>query len=274
MTRASSSLSRQSPARRPPARPAARSNKSPARASTTGPAPIPYLEASERPGTSLIFLAPLILLYELYAAGVIAVGSPGALRADLHITAFLLIESLFRLLGAAGRHLPAIALVGMLLAAHIARQDRWRFHPGTLFGMAIESIGWAIPLLVLGWVAARHVPMAAGADANRLAVLCVGAGLYEEMVFRLILVTALSLVLRDLMGVPRNPALVVVLLTSGLLFALYHYLSPGEDFRLRTCVFRTAAGAYFGALFMVRGFGITAACHATYDLIVVGLLTP
>ena len=232
-----------------------------------------YLDESERPSTSLLLVMPFVVVYQLYAAGAILPSGPGAVLSTSHITAFLLIEELFRLMGVVGRHLPALALVAMLLAAHILRRDRWRFHPGTLFAMAIESIAWAVPLLVLGWIMARYLPLAIGGDSGRWAILCFGAGIYEEMVFRLILVTALSLILKDLIGLRTRSATVAILLASGLLFAMYHYLSPGEDFRLRTFVFRTLAGGYFGALFLLRGFGITALCHSTYDLVVVGLLT-
>jgi membrane protease YdiL (CAAX protease family) len=93
------------------------------------------------------------------------------------------------------------------------------------------------------------------------------------MVFRLLGVTLLSLILRDLLGLPNRWALGLVLLTSGILFSLYHYLSPDEHFRSSTFIFRTAAGTYFGLLYVLRGFGITAGTHAAYDLVVVVLLT-
>jgi membrane protease YdiL (CAAX protease family) len=64
----------------------------------------------------------------------------------------------------------------------------------------------------------------------------------------------------------------LALLVSGLLFALYHYLSPYEHFQLRTLVFRTLAGGYFGLLYLLRGFGVTAGSHSAYDLAVLLLL--
>jgi membrane protease YdiL (CAAX protease family) len=55
---------------------------------------------------------------------------------------------------------------------------------------------------------------------------------------------------------------------SSILFAAYHYLGQ-EAFHWRTFAFRTAAGAYFGAIFVLRGFGVTAGAHAAYDVILV-----
>jgi membrane protease YdiL (CAAX protease family) len=61
-----------------------------------------------------------------------------------------------------------------------------------------------------------------------------------------------------------------MVVSSSLLFSLYHYLGH-EQFDLRTFAFRTAAGAYFGAVFIFRGFGITAGTHAAYDIYIVAL---
>jgi hypothetical protein len=246
-----------------------------------GPAATPadagsgYLAASERPWASFVFLLPLVVWYELYASGWVGRGeSAGPNRDTAHITAFLLIDQFFALLGAVGRHLPAFALAAMLLAAHVARRDRWSLKLETLAAMAVESVVWALPIVVLGWVMARYTPLAdapptAGGDTGRAVALCVGAGVYEEMVFRLIGVTVLVLILKDVLRLPNRAALGMVLLASGVLFSLYHYLSPHEHFRLSTFGFRALAGGYFGLLFLLRGFGVTAGTHSAYDLIVV-----
>jgi hypothetical protein len=55
---------------------------------------------------------------------------------------------------------------------------------------------------------------------------------------------------------------------SSLLFAGYHYLGS-EPFIWQTFAFRTAAGLYFGVIFVFRGFGITAGSHAAYDVLIV-----
>lgn len=266
------------------ARPAGRdANRSPIETPTTrraaGPATPPaaaagsgYLAASERPWASFVFLLPLVIGYELYSLGWVGGGAAGPVRHGTHITAFLLIEHFFALLGAAGRHLPAFALTAMLLGAHVVRNDRWRLKPQTLAGMAAESLGWAVPLLVLGWAMARYVPLYAEADASRLVVLCFGAGVYEEMVFRLFGVTVLLLVLKDVLGLPKRASVCMALLSTGVLFSLYHHLNPDEHFELGTFAFRALAGGYFGVLYLLRGFGVTAASHAAYDVTVVMLL--
>jgi len=54
-----------------------------------------------------------------------------------------------------------------------------------------------------------------------------------------------------------------------LLFSAFHYIGPfGEPLRLESFVFRTLAGIAFSALYLTRGFGITAWTHALYDVAV------
>jgi hypothetical protein len=230
-----------------------------------------YLSESERPWASLLFVLPLVLLYALYTAGVFGSSTAAPYPSRIQqITAFTLVEELFSLFGAAGRHLPAFALVAMLLSAHLVRKDPWRLNLATIPKMAMEAIAWSAPLMVMGWILARFLPLSPSGPRTDLLFLCIGAGVYEELLFRLLAVTLLSLILRDLFALPPIWAWSINLILSGLLFSLYHYLSPHEVFAWRPFIFRTLAGVYLGLLFILRGFGITAGAHAVYDLIVVG----
>jgi hypothetical protein len=230
-----------------------------------------YLAESERPWGSLCFLLPLMAVYGLYAAGVIGAQSGGP-PANQHITAFLLVEELFEMLGATGRHLPAVALAVLLLIGQVARKNPWTLHVSTLIGMAAESLFWGLPLVVLGWVMARYLPLAGSGTHGNIVVLALGAGIYEEMLFRLIGVNFLNTLLRKGFGLPRSVAIPSILILSGVGFSLYHYLSPSEQFAWRPFLFRTLAGGYFGLLYLLRGFGVTAGSHSAYDLIVVTIL--
>jgi hypothetical protein len=243
-----------------------------------------YLEHSSSPLVSLVFVLPLILFYELGTRGAWGAGAgngPGVAPPQ-HVIAFTLLQQFFGLFGATGRSLPALAVVGILLAWHIARQDRWRVRWPTLGGMAIESALLSLPLLALSVLLAqllRIVPLLAGhpsLGASRmtpddLLILCLGAGIYEELVFRLILLTLLTLLVKDLLQFPAWASMLGVVLLSAVIFSGYHYLGS-EIFRWRTFAFRTLAGIYFGVLFLTRGFGVTAATHAAYDVLVLLIL--
>ncbi len=102
----------------------------------------------------------------------------------------------------------------------------------------------------------------------------VGAGIYEELVFRLILICVLMVLFQDLIGLNHSNAVVLSVLVSAALFSGHHHiLFVNGELELvdRLCwgkfIFRTMAGVYFAILFAIRGFGITAGTHAFYDII-------
>lgn len=102
----------------------------------------------------------------------------------------------------------------------------------------------------------------------------IGAGIYEEFVFRLVLICLLMLFLEDVLGLRYLPSITLAVIVSAVLFSAHHHilfvdgsLQRGEALALWPFVFRTAAGLYFAALFALRGFGIAAGTHAFYDII-------
>jgi len=138
--------------------------------------------------------------------------------------------------------------------------------------MTLESTLLALPLIVSGRELARYLPLAAvHASRQDTLIMSLGAGVYEELVFRLALFTVLSLVFRDILKIRSGWINLVILLMGALAFSGYHYLSPLEVFNWRSFAFRTLAGAYFGGIFLLRGFGITAATHSAYDVLILFL---
>jgi hypothetical protein len=102
----------------------------------------------------------------------------------------------------------------------------------------------------------------------------VGAGIYEELVFRLILICALMVLFQDVIGLSRQNAITLSVLMSAALFSAHHHivwidgrLARSAPFNWTEFGFRTIAGVYFAVLFAIRGFGITAGTHAFYDII-------
>ncbi|HUB26046.1 MAG TPA: CPBP family intramembrane glutamic endopeptidase [Tepidisphaeraceae bacterium] len=218
-----------------------------------------YLKKSERPLVSLVFLLPLIAVHEI-----------GWRISGSHLLAFQMLREFCDELGATGPFIPALVLIVSLLGWHLARHDKWTVEVNTLLGMALESLLLAIPLLALAAGMARWTwrPILAGflGPGPSQLVIALGAGIYEEMIFRLILITLLNILLVDMLKIPKIRAAILMVVISAVAFSFYHYLGA-ERFSWRTCLFRTAAGIYFGAIFICRGFGVTAGCHAIYDCI-------
>ena len=228
-----------------------------------------YLHESELPLTSLLLLLPLIIIYEVGTEYFTTAAQHGY---EQQIIAFTMMQRFFRLFGVHGQHLPAIAVATILLCWHVARKERWQISLPTLIGMSAESVLLALPLIAIARELPRYFPLAAVHSTRQdVIIMSLGAGVYEELVFRLILFSLLSLILKDAMRLQPFWVHLGVVLISALAFSGYHYLSPTEHFMWRSFIFRTLAGAYFGVVFLIRGFGITAACHASYDILILFL---
>ena len=225
-----------------------------------------YFHDSELPLTSLLFLLPLIITYEIGTQYFTTAAQHGR---DQQIIAFTMMQRFFRLFGVHGQHLPALAIATILLCWHLARKERWHVNLWTLLVMGGESVLLAMPLIAIARELPRYFPLwAMHAHQRDVIIMSLGAGVYEEMVFRLILFSLLSLLLKD--GFRFHSAWVHLGVVAGSAFAFsaYHYLSPAESFQWRSFIFRTVAGAYFGVIFLIRGFGVTAGSHAAYDILI------
>jgi len=228
-----------------------------------------YFEASRRPLEILFFLLPFIALYEYELLRVLR--SPEGLVTN---GAHLGILRLFDAFGfdAAALSLPGVLLVAILVGWHAAQRGPWIVDLGVVGRMYLESLALVVPLLVLAQVAVRALPLAGVEDFGALPLgariaVSIGAGIYEELVFRLLLIWVLLAALVDLAKFSRRVAVPIAVGLSALAFTVYHPLHA-EDGSLiaQRFAFYLAAGVYFGVLFLMRGFGIAVATHALYDI--------
>jgi hypothetical protein len=233
-----------------------------------------YWSRTREPLACLVFLAPLLIIYEVGVFWMTS-GDSDALRngADLWMRAGLDTFGLNHPL------VPPLVIVVGLMLWHVVGGYYWRVMPDTLAGMLAESLLFAFALVVVGQATdlvfqrvGSGPTMAFTRDHAERAISFVGAGIYEEVMFRLFLLPAFYAGFRVGCLPPRRAAALSIL-ASSLAFSLAHYIGPGADqLQLFTFTFRVMAGAFFAMLFFTRGFGITVGCHALYDLLVGVLL--
>jgi hypothetical protein len=141
--------------------------------------------------------------------------------------------------------------------------------------MAVESLVLAVALIGLsrfvdlGFARLERPPaLAAGGAGIAPLVGFLGAGVYEEALFRLALIPALFGAMR-LLQTPSVLAGTLAVTGSALLFSIAHHAgAPGEAFTWFAFIFRWLAGVFFAWVFVVRGFGIVVGTHAAYDILV------
>lgn len=250
-----------------------------------GPSPSGYFARSRTPLQILIFLLPLIVFYEIGSA-LWLVGSDGAFAED--IRARRLISQLFDSFGVNAIYLPGILILVVLIIWHVLTRDPWKVKPRIIGGMWIESLIWTVPLLVLGQLLFRLLlgDPAPAASASEIAshslgaraTISIGAGLYEELLFRMLAIAVIHLLLVDVGGLKSSTGTIAAVVISSAMFAVYHDVgvlpSRGGPTSVQwpELIFFFAAGVYFGALYIVRGFGIVIGVHALYDLAVLVIL--
>ena len=96
--------------------------------------------------------------------------------------------------------------------------------------------------------------------------LSLGAGVFEEIIFRVLLLNLLFLLLKPLLKSKVSAAVISVLVAS-FLFSMSHYIGTMADqWEWYSFMFRWVAGLLFTVLYFMRGFAITAYTHALYDI--------
>lgn len=233
-----------------------------------------YWQLSRSHRYSLIFALPLLVLYELLEAVSPVRAQGGVIRngADVVLT------SLFTLLfGVRGPLVFMAVVIGVAL--WLIRRDRTAgsLRASVFTRMVGESLVLSLVLGLVVGTATMHVvgplrALAAGGGLNGTPLerltLAIGAGLYEELLFRVIIVALLANGFR-LLGASRLVGGALATVIGALLFSAFHYIGAyGDPLRLESFVFRTIAGLAFSALYLLRGFGITAWTHALYDVAV------
>ncbi|MCZ6629669.1 MAG: CPBP family glutamic-type intramembrane protease [SAR324 cluster bacterium] len=189
---------------------------------------------------------------------------------------------------------PMTATLGMILililAIPLLRSGSVRLVPSYFGTMFIEAVAYGFALgIVINYILAfifsffqplltealLSPPPAAipreGGLIQGLA-LSIGAGLFEELFFRVILLSALLFLTRLLSRSWVGAALAIT--AAAFLFSLAHYVGPlGEALELHGFLFRWMAGLLFTILYYLRGFAITAYSHALYDVwVITGLM--
>ncbi len=222
-----------------------------------------YLAQTHRPLNCLAFVLPLLVAYEVGA-----VFYSDRLLAPQHLAVVL------GHLGVAARFLPAGLIIVVLLAWHIISRDKWHIDAGAVGGTLVESVIEMAPLVGLAILTERIIGSAslaaAGGADQALAVEIltgIGAGIYEEFLFRLAGIGLIMLILVDLMKVSKKPSAVIAVVATSVCFSLYHFIGP-DAFDFRLFVFRGIAGAYLATLYVARGFGIAVGAHACYNVVV------
>ncbi len=223
-----------------------------------------YLKETRRPVYSAALILPFFLIYHAGTAILHTTYINGADALIIRILSVLSVHSVFA---------SALVLLLCFIIWQLRTRASWKIDSGKLLLMFGESLFFAVLLFFFfGWISVHlssiHGRGGPGGGLTRLVLYC-GAGIYEELVFRGFLLGALLLLFTRVCKMKPVMGSICAALLAALLFSSFHYLGAGGDrFTLTSFFQRTLGGLYFSTLFVTRGFGITAASHALYDIMV------
>ncbi len=239
-----------------------------------------YWRATRHPLMGLVLVAPLLIFYEVGTLARVG-GEEGQ---SLRNGADAWVRDWCEQFGNGGNLIPPLLMVVWLFLATLRR---WDTRPdrviSTSLGMVLESLALALTLWLFsrlwpdllkhyGWelqVKASGNPVGLHqGDPFRAALPLVGAGLYEEFLFRLVSLTVLISLL-GFMGIDAFTGFFMASLLSAWFFAAaHHWGANAPPYDGRVFSFRFAAGLVFSGVLAWRGFGIAVGGHTLYNLLV------
>ena len=226
-----------------------------------------YFEQSKSPFYSFLYILPLFIIYEL---GIYAISSD-----DLPIIrngADVLLRNVLANVGITGIYGMAFVLfIGVVIACFI---NKGKFKSLSLNSnyfliMIVESLIWAVLLsLVLS-----QSQLLLSKESSRLLfqqiVLSVGSGIFEEFLFRAILVSGLALLIGIFIKKKYWYKMSIAVFIGAIIFSYFHFVGEfATEPTFKLFMIRLLAGVLLGYIYVIRGFGIAAYTHSFYNLFV------
>lgn len=227
-----------------------------------------YSRDIHRPLNQLLVIVPLLVLFQIGSA---------KLGSGLLVPQYLRVA--LESLGAPGRWLPMLLIILVLLIQHITRKDPSKLNLWAGLGIIVESACWTLPLVAMGWMtsgtpsAAQVATQPANEALLRACVEAIGAGVYEEFLFRMVFVSIFIMLFADLLHLKMEAVTFCAIIISGVVFSMFHFTwsqwTGPQPILWSNFVFLSLAGIWWGVLFLWRGFAVAVCCHVWWDFFVI-----
>mgnify|MGYP006279810443 CR=1 FL=1 len=230
-----------------------------------------YFQRTSRPLFSYLMALPLFVLYEV----LILISQPDS-EAIVRISVDVWIKQLFSYLGTEVLSISLLVLLIIGIVLLYREKDHLRELKWGYFQlMFIEAIFYAVVLtVIISGLVSVIFQLNLQASLQDLSfiqqfALSLGAGLYEELFFRLVLVSLFSWLFSKIFKEKWASGLVAVVL-AAMLFSIAHYTgSLGDAFTFSSFSFRFLYGIALSVIYLLRGFGMAVWTHAVYDVLII-----
>ncbi len=236
-----------------------------------------YPSASKNLANSFLFILPLMVLYEL------AITLSGS---SVKNTADVIVKTPLELFGRNGTLIFNLIIISIFFYAAF-HLDKDKKHVSGLSVriytlMFLESVIYALllgqasqflvnqfmPSILLKRDCFATLAMTGSLSVRGIGIiLSIGAGVYEEIVFRLLLLSALYFVFVRMCRINDGIGGFLSIVIGAIIFSSMHYIGALSDtFSTESFLFRFMAGLILSTIFIFRGLGIAVYTHALYDV--------
>lgn len=220
-----------------------------------------YFQLTRDLWVSLVLVLPMLIVYQL-----------GLLLIQFRVVngADLLTQLVYPRFGVRGVVLANLIVTAIFLGAIIRLERQRRFRPVLFLPLIAESTLYASLLGSVIVFVMRKTYLLAGPLTS--VVLSIGAGVNEELLFRLVLLSVLMYVFFDFFGLRESVAFAIAALFSAFAFSAAHYVGRyGDPFAAESFGYRAIAGLIFALIYRYRSFAVAVYTHSIYDIIVLAI---
>lgn len=232
-----------------------------------------YFKQSRSPFYSFIFILPLFIIYQL---GISAISSKDL--PTIRNGADVLLRKILATVGISGVYgMALMLLIGVTIAFFVnkGRFNELKIKSNYFLIMIFESIFWSIILFIILSQGQLLLSNGTGKLLIQQIVLSIGSGIFEEFVFRVILVSGLALIVGLFVKKRYWYKMTISIVIAAVIFSAFHFIGEYADLpQTNLFLLRFVAGVILGYIYILRGFGIAAYSHSFYNLIVFTQILP
>ena len=232
-----------------------------------------YFKQSKSPFYSFIFILPLFIIYEF---GISAISSDDL--PTIRNGADVLLRKVLGTIGLSGIYgMGLLLLVGILIAFFL---NKGKFKDISLRSnyfifMIFESLFWSVILFVILSQGQLLLEKGTGKTLLQQIVLSIGSGIFEEFIFRVLLVSGIALIIGIFIKKQYLYKMSISIIIAAIIFSIFHFVGEYADApKISLFLLRLLAGIVLGYIYIFRGFGIASYSHSFYNLIVFTQIAP
>lgn len=224
-----------------------------------------YLNSSKSLHYSLILTLPALAIYEV---GILILFKNSFF--ELRNSGEVLIRSLFESLGLTNPYVISgilLCVFAIVMIRGYKIEKKPGIHADYIVYMLVESMLWG-SLIYIALQLFTQLPLQVIALEQKIANinLAIGAGIFEELIFRLVVIGALLVILERGINLSPRFAVPIAIFFAAIVFAAFHLFMEVYSFPIFSQ--RVVGGILLGCLYYMRGYGISVYAHIIYNFLI------